>query len=372
MLDTPEKTHTPSGVGTAGMAPDRATGGFAIAGRPIGPEHPPYIICELSANHGGSLDKALKLLDAAAATGADAIKIQTYTPDTITIACDRPEFRISGGLWDGYTLHDLYKEAYTPYEWHPALFARARELGVTLFSSPFDATAVDLLASLDAPAYKIASFEVVDLPLIAYTARQGKPLIISTGMCNLGEIQDAVATARENGAAGVALLHCVSSYPAPISDANVRTVPHLGQAFGCVSGLSDHTPGTAAAVASVVLGGAIVEKHFTLARADGGPDSAFSLEPDEFTRLVADCKAAHAALGSIGYDIEGSEQANVVFRRSLYAVQAIRSGEAFTAENVRSIRPGQGLAPRHLPSVLGRKASRDIAYGEPIAWDMLA
>jgi pseudaminic acid synthase len=317
------------------------------------------------------LERALVMMEAAAATGCDAIKIQTYTADTITIASDRPEFKISGGLWDGRTLHDLYGEACTPYEWHPALFAHAKKLGVTMFSTPFDQTAIDLLASLDAPAYKIASFEVTDLPLIAAVAKLGRPMIISTGMANLGEIGDAVATAREHGNGEVALLHCVSSYPANIEDANVATVPHLGQAFGVVTGLSDHTPGSAASVAAVVLGGSIIEKHFTLARADGGPDAAFSLEPHEFKALVDDCKNAWKAVGAVNYDLLGCERGNVVFRRSLYAVRGIGKGEVLTAENVRSIRPGHGLAPKHLPAILGQKATRDIGYGEPIGWSMI-
>lgn len=348
-----------------------AARGFEIAGRVIGPGHPPYIICELSANHQGSLERAIALMDAAAATGCDAIKIQTYTADTLTIASERPEFKISGGLWDGRTLHDLYQEAYTPYEWHPALFAHARRLGVPLFSTPFDETAVELLASLDAPAYKIASFEIVDLPLIARVAKQGRPMIISTGMANLGEIGEAVAAARDNGADGVALLHCVSSYPAAMEDANVATVPHLGEAFGCISGLSDHTPGSAAAVASVALGGAIIEKHFTLARADGGPDSAFSLEPAEFKALVDDCRSAWKAVGAVNYDLLGSERGSIQFRRSLYAVADIKAGELLSAANVRSIRPGHGLAPKHLSSVLGQRATRDIGRGEPLEWTML-
>ena len=342
-----------------------------IAGRPIGPEFEPYVICELSGNHNGSLERALALLEAAAATGADAIKIQSYTPDTITIDHDGPEFRIQGGLWDGRTLYDLYAEAQTPFEWHEALFARARELGVTLFSSPFDETAVDLLESLDAPAYKIASFEAVDLPLIARVARTGKPMIISTGMSNLGEINDAVRTARENGCEQLILLHCVSSYPAPDEDSNVRTVPHLGEAFGCVSGLSDHTHGSAVAVASVALGGAVIEKHFTLARSDGGPDAAFSLEPEEFAALVRDCKRAWKSLGRIGYDLCGSEQANLGFRRSLYVVADVAAGEELGPSNVRSIRPGYGLAPRHLPDVVGRRAARTLKRGEALAWNMI-
>ena len=344
---------------------------IAINGRKIGHDEPPYIICELSGNHNGSLDRALEMVDAAADTGCDAIKLQTYTADTITIDHDGPGFKIDGGLWDGRSLHELYKEAYTPYEWHEALFARARGRGVTIFSSPFDDTAVDLLESLDAPAYKIASFETVDLPLIARVARCGKPMIISTGMANLGEISDAVQTARDNGCEEIVLLHCVSAYPAVFEDANLATIPHLGDAFNVVPGLSDHTPGTAAAVAAVALGARVVEKHFTLARADGGPDAAFSLEPDEFKALVDDCKNAYAALGRVHYDVKGSEAGNLQFRRSLYAVAAIKAGDAFTQENVRSIRPGFGLPPRALPEILGKTASRDIAYGEPMDWSMV-
>lgn len=343
-----------------------------IAGRPIGRDYEPYVICELSGNHNGSLERALALLEAAAATGADAIKIQSYTPDTITIDHDGPGFRIEGGLWDGRTLYDLYAEAQTPFEWHQALFTRARELGVTLFSSPFDASAVDLLESLDAPAYKIASFEAVDLPLIARVARTGKPMIISTGMSNLGEINDAVRTARENGCEQLVLLHCVSSYPAPDDQSNVRTVPHLAEAFGVVCGLSDHTFGSAVAVASIALGGSVVEKHFTLRRADGGPDSAFSLEPEEFSALVTDCKRAWKSLGQVGYDLEGCEKGSVVFRRSLYVVEDIPAGAPLTERNVRSIRPGYGLPPKDLPAVLERRAARDLKRGEALQWDAIA
>jgi pseudaminic acid synthase len=342
-----------------------------IAGRKIGRDHEPYVICELSGNHNGSLDRALQLLEAAAATGADAIKIQTYTPDTITIDHDGPGFRIDGGPWSGRTLYDLYGEAQTPFEWHEALFRRARALGITLFSSPFDETAADLLESLDAPAYKIASFEAIDLPLIAHVAAKGRPLIISTGMSNLGEIDDAVTTARDNGCDQLVLLHCVSSYPAPDEDSNVRTVPHLAQAFGCVSGLSDHSGGSAASVAAIALGGAVIEKHFTLARSDGGPDAAFSLEPDEFTALVRDCKQAWRALGRISYDLCGSERGSIMFRRSLYVVADVAAGEPLTRANVRSIRPGHGLAPRHLPAILGRRATRDLHRGEPLDWSFV-
>jgi len=343
-----------------------------IAGRLIGPDYEPYVICELSGNHNGSLERALELLDAASATGADAIKIQTYTPDTMTIDHDGPGFRIEGGLWDGRTLYDLYGEAQTPFEWHEALFARARELGITLFSTPFDESAVDLLESLGAPAYKIASFEAIDLPLIAVVAATGKPMIISTGMANLDEIGEAVRTARENGCDQIILLHCVSSYPAPDEQSNVRTVPELAERFGVVSGLSDHTFGSPVAVASIALGGCVVEKHFTLARADGGPDSAFSLERDEFRTLVEDCKRAWRALGNPTYDLQRSERGSLAFRRSIYVVRDIAKGEELTCQNVRSIRPGYGLPPKHLPEVLGRRAARDLKRGEPLDWDSIS
>lgn len=337
-----------------------------IAGRRIGRDYEPFVICEVSGNHNGSLNRAVELLEAAAATGADAVKIQSYTPDTITIDHDGPGFRIEGGLWGGRTLYDLYKEAHTPFEWHEPLFRRARELGVTLFSTPFDESAVDLLEELGAPAYKIASFEVVDLPLVAYVASKGKPMIVSTGMANLEEIGDAVRSARENGCGELVLLHCVSSYPAPDEQSNVRTVADLGERFGVVSGLSDHTFGSAVAVASIALGGSVVEKHFTLRRADGGPDSAFSLEPAEFAALVEDCKRAWCSLGQVTYDLQGCEKGSAVFRRSLYVVHDIAAGEPITRDNVRSIRPGYGLAPRMLPLVLGAIAARDLKRGTPL------
>lgn len=342
-----------------------------IAGRKIGPEHEPYVICELSGNHNGSLERAIRLLEAAAETGADAIKMQSYTPDTITMDHDGPGFTLGAGLWEGRTLYDLYSEAQTPFEWHEPLFRRARELGVTLFSSPFDESAVDLLEEMDAPAYKIASFEIVDLPLVAYVASKGKPMIISTGMANLDEIDEAVATARAHGCEEIVLLHCVSSYPAPDEQSNVRTVPDLAERFGVVSGLSDHTFGSAVSVASVALGGCVVEKHFTLARADGGPDSAFSLEPDEFRTLVSDCKRAWRALGAPSYDLQGCEGGSIEFRRSLYVMKDVAAGEAITKDNVRSIRPGYGLAPRHLPELLGKEAARDLKRGEPTDWTMV-
>lgn len=345
---------------------------ITIAGRRIGPGHPPYLIAEMSGNHNGDISRAFALIEAAKAAGADAVKLQTYTADTITIAHDGPGFRIQGGLWDGRTLHDLYQEAHTPWEWHPRLFARARELGITLFSSPFDPTAIDFLEELQAPAYKIASFEIVDLPLVQRAARTGKPLIISTGIAGLGEIGEAVEAARAAGACEIALLHCTSGYPTPPEDSNLRTIPHLAAAFGVVAGLSDHTPGTAVPVAAVALGAGLIEKHFTLRRADGGPDAAFSLEPEELAALVASCRTAWTALGEVSYALEASEAGSKIFRRSLYAVQDIAAGGTFTAANVRSIRPGYGLPPKHLPEILGRRAGRAIARGTPLAWSLIA
>jgi len=342
-----------------------------IAGRKIGADFPPYVICELSGNHNGSLERCLTMVDAAADTGCDAIKIQTYTADTITLNVDRPEFRIHGGLWDGRTLYELYQEAQTPFEWHAAIFERARRRGVTIFSSPFDETAVDLLDGLGAPAFKIASFEAVDLPLIRYAASKGKPLIISTGMANLQEMQTALDTALAAGAAGVLLLHCVSSYPATFADANVRTVPDMAARFGCPVGLSDHTPGAAASVAAVSVGACVIEKHFTLARADGGPDAAFSLEPGEFKALVDDTRNAWAALGAAHYDVLGAEQGSLLFRRSLYVTADIKAGETLSRANIRSVRPGNGLPPGELDNVLGKTATRDIARGEPLDWSMV-
>jgi N-acetylneuraminate synthase len=345
---------------------------IAIAGRAIGRSHPPYIVCELSANHNGRIERALDLIEAAAATGADAVKIQTYTPDTLTIAHDAPEFRIRGGLWDGYTLYDLYRETHTPYEWHPALVQRARQLGITMFSTPFDEGAVRLLSELAMPAYKIASFEIVDLNLIECVARQKKPMIVSTGMASKAEIAEAVATARCHGAEELVLLHCVSSYPARFEQANLRTIPALADDFGVVVGLSDHTPGTACAVAAVAVGASVIEKHFTLRRADGGPDAAFSLEPDEFKRLVEDCRAAWLSLGHAGYERSAAERENLMFRRSLYVVKDVAAGEALTSRNIQSIRPGFGLAPKHLSEILGRRAAHSLKRGDPLRWQDIA
>lgn len=344
---------------------------IAISGRSIGSDQPPYVIAELSGNHNGDIERAFRLIDAAKAAGADAVKLQTYTADTITIDYDGPGFIIEGGLWHGRKLHDLYKEAHTPWEWHPALFECARRLGIVCFSSPFDRTAIDLLERLGAPAYKIASFEIVDTPLIRYAARNGKPLVISTGMASGAEIDEAVEAAAE-GAGGLALLHCVSAYPTPADQANLSRVPALAKKYRWPIGLSDHSLGTEVAVAAVALGAAIIEKHVTLARADGGPDAAFSLEPHELKVLVDGARTAFSALGRPDYGRTDAEQPSRIFRRSLYAVRDIAAGESFTHENVRSIRPGYGLPPNELPGLLGRRAARPIARGTPISFDLIA
>ena len=343
---------------------------FTIAGRRIGSSEPPFVIAELSGNHNGRIERALALIDAAADAGADAVKLQTYTAQTITIDHQGPGFVIEDGLWAGRSLYELYSEASTPFEWHEALFKRAADRGVIAFSSPFDETAVDLLEQLGAPAFKIASFEAIDLPLIRRAARSGKPLIISTGMTRPEEIAEAVDSARSAGV-DVALLHCVSTYPARFEDANLRMIPRLAEDFDCVAGLSDHTPGVAAAVAAVALGACIIEKHFTLARADGGPDSAFSLEPLELAQLVRDCRQAWEALGQADYRRGEAETANRQFRRSLYVVRDVARGAPITELDVRSIRPGFGLEPKRLPEILGRVARRDLARGEPFSLDMI-
>jgi len=346
-----------------------SSGDVSIAGRSIGPGHPPYLVAELSGNHNGELNRALALMDAAKEAGASAIKLQSYTADTLTIDHDGPGFKVDGGAWDGYTLYDLYTEAGTPWEWHPTLFSKGRELGVTVFSTPFDETAVDMLEELDAPAYKIASFEIVDLPLIAKAAATNKPLVISTGMANLEEIQEAVATARQHGDGGLVILHCVSSYPAPPEQINLCTLGDLAKSLDAVVGLSDHTLGTAVSVAAVALGASMIEKHFTLRRSEGGVDSHFSLEPEEFAELVSASNTAWAALGSATYDRQPSEVETSMYRRSLYAVANIEAGDTFTRENIRSIRPGLGLSPKYLPKVLGKKARENIVRGTPLSWD---
>tara|TARA_R110001592_G_scaffold57277_1_gene174186 strand:+ start:64633 stop:65706 length:1074 start_codon:yes stop_codon:yes gene_type:complete len=345
---------------------------FKINARAISPGHPPYVIAEMSGNHNGDIDRALALVDMAADRGADALKLQTYTADTLTIDHDGPGFRVEGGLWDGRTLYDLYQEAATPWDWHAALFARGRERGITVFSSPFDETAVDFLETLDCPAYKIASFEAMDLPLIRKAASTGKPLIVSTGMVTPDEIDELMAALSGMGADQVALLHCVSAYPAPIEASNIRSIPELAARYDAVVGLSDHTPGTAVAVAAVSLGAAIIEKHVCLARADGGVDSAFSLEPAELGALVTDSHNAWAALGKARIGRQSAAEPSAVFRRSLYAVADIRAGAKLTKDNVRSIRPGYGLAPKHLDTVLGRRAVNNIPRGTPLAWDLIS
>jgi len=342
-----------------------------INGRRIGPGEPPYIVAEMSGNHNGEIARALALIDAAKAAGADAVKLQTYTADTITIDYDGPEFRVHGGLWDGRRLYELYQEAHTPWDWHAELFAHARKIGIDIFSSPFDPTAVELLESLDAPAYKIASFELIDIPLIEKCARTGKPLVMSTGLASPQEITEAVAAAKAAGSGGVILLHCTSAYPAPMADMNLRTLQHLAQQHDVVVGLSDHTLGVTASIAAVALGACFIEKHFTLSRAEGGVDSDFSLEPHELERLVKESRDAWLALGEVRYDEVPSEAASRDHRRSLYVVADVAAGEALTSANVRSIRPGYGLPPKHLPEVLSRKATRALRRGEPLDWSMV-
>ena len=342
---------------------------FQIAGRPIGAGSPCYIIAELSANHGQKIDTAIELIAAAAEAGADAIKLQTYRADTITLNCDAPCFQIGKGTaWEGRRLYDLYDEAHTPWDWHPALFAAAASHGLACFSSPFDDTAVDFLESLDCPAYKIASFEITDHGLIRKAASTGKPLIISTGMASETEVAEAVKVAREAGAAGVALLKCVSAYPALPEEMNLLTIPYLSQSFHCPAGLSDHTLGITVPITSVALGGSIIEKHLTLRRADGGPDSHFSLEPGEFQQMVEGVRTAEKALGTASFDLTDSQRPSSQFRRSLFVARPIIEGELFTHKNIRSVRPGNGLPPKYLEEILGRRATRDLAYGTPLAW----
>ena len=343
---------------------------FSIDGRPIGPDQPPYVIAELSANHNGSLERALATIDAAHRCGADAIKLQTYTADTLTIDCDAPAFVIKGGLWDGYKLYDLYKWAETPYEWHQELFARARSLEITVFSTPFDESAVDLLERLEAPAYKIASFEIVDLPLIRYVAATGKPVVMSTGMASEREIAEAVATARASGCNDLLLLHCISSYPAPIDQANLRHIPELARRFDVLTGLSDHTLGTTAAVAAVAVGACAIEKHFTLSRGDKGPDSEFSIEPTELERLCRDTKDAWSALGPGGYERQPAEDGSKVFRRSIYFVRDLPAGSVVSSNDIRRIRPGLGLAPKHFDEIVGRRLRVAVKRGTATDWTL--
>lgn len=340
-----------------------------INGRKIGPQHPPYIIAELSANHNGDINRAFKIMEEAKKAGADAIKLQTYTHDTITIDCDTEEFKIRGGLWDGQTLYELYKSAYMPWDWHKPLFEKAKELGITIFSSPFDFTAVDLLEELDAPAYKIASFEAIDLPLIKRVAQTGKPMIISTGMADEAEIEEAIQTARNNGCKELIVLHCVSGYPAPADQYNLKTIADISNKFNVLSGLSDHTIENATAVASVVLGACLIEKHVTLDRNGGGADDSFSLEPAELAQLCDDAKTAWLSMGKVNYERTEAERGNVKFRRSLYIVKDIKKGEAFTDDHVRSIRPGNGILPKYLDDVIGSTATEDLIFGTPLRFE---
>lgn len=339
---------------------------FSIAGRHIGSNFPPYIIAEMSANHNGDISKAFRIIELAKQCGADAVKIQTYTADTITLKSDLPDFQINGGLWDGKTLHELYEWAHTPWDWHAPLFDYAHKLGITIFSSPFDTTAVDLLESLNAPAYKIASFEAIDLPLIKYVASTGKPMIISTGMADASEIQEAIEAAYEGGCKELAILHCVSGYPAPAADYNLRTIPDMIQRFGLITGLSDHTLDNTTAITSVALGASIIEKHFTLDRKGGGPDDSFSLEPAELTNLCNDTKTAWQALGDIDYGRKSSEVGNIKFRRSLYFVKSLRAGDVVTPDAVRSVRPGYGAAPKYLSQIIGKTIMRDVQENTPV------
>lgn len=342
-----------------------------INNRLINLENPPYVIAEMSANHNGDINNAYKIIDMAKTAGADAVKLQTYKPDTITMDICTPEFMIQGGLWDGQSLYELYESAFMPWEWHKPLFEYAKKIGITIFSSPFDNTAVDLLEDLNTPAYKIASFEAVDLPLIKYAAQTRKPLIISTGMADLEEIQEAIEAAREGGCKELAILHCVSGYPAPAADYNLRTLVNMQNKFGLVTGLSDHTIDNTTAIASVALGVSIIEKHVTLDRNGGGPDDSFSLEEEGLKELCRNTKVAWQSLGEVDYGQKSSEQSNVKFRRSIYAIKDIKKGERLTENNIKIIRPGFGLKPKYWNKALLSKAMRDISRGSPISLDLI-
>ncbi len=344
---------------------------IAIGDRLVGAGQPVYIIAEMSANHGQQFDRAVQIIRAAKEAGADAVKLQTYTPDTITLNVRNDYFEVSGTIWEGKNLHDLYGEAYTPWEWQPKLKEVADELGLDLFSTPFDPTAVDFLEAMAVPAHKIASFELNDIALLEKIAATGKPVIMSTGMGSLGEIEEAVGVFRRAGTE-LALLKCVSAYPACPEDMNLRTLPHLAETFGVPAGLSDHTMGSAVAVAAVALGACIVEKHFTLSRRDPGPDSSFSMEPQEFKEMVDGIRVAEKALGTVSYELSESQKVSRVYRRSLFVAENIRAGEPFTVENVRSVRPGHGMHTRDMKEIIGRKASCDIERGTPMSWDLVA
>ncbi len=346
---------------------------ITISNRKIGAGHPPFIIAEMSGNHNQSLDRALEIVEAAAKTGAHALKIQTYTADTMTLDLDEREFHISdpSSLWTGTSLYKLYGQAYTPWEWHQQIFERARELGLIIFSTPFDGTAIDLLESLEVPCYKIASFENTDLPLIRRVAATGKPMIISTGMASVAELDDTVRAAREAGCNDLILLKCTSTYPATARDTNILTIPHMRELYGCEVGLSDHTMGVGVSVASVALGATVIEKHFTLNRADGGVDSTFSMEPAEMAQLVLETERAWQALGQVSYGATEAEKKSIVFRRSLYAVQDLKAGDVLTTDNVRAIRPGLGLPTKYLDVVLGKVVRQDVKRGTALDWSLL-
>ncbi len=342
---------------------------LSIDNRTIGPDSPPYVIAELSANHNGSLNRALETIEAAKECGADAVKLQTYSADTMTIDCDSPDFVIKGGLWDGYRLYDLYKWAQTPFEWHQALFEHAKKCGITVFSTPFDESAVELLENLNAPAYKIASFEVLDLPLIRKVASTGKPIIMSTGMSSEQEIDEAASAAYQAGCKELILLHCISSYPTPLDQAHLRQIPALANRFGATVGLSDHTLGTTAAITAVALGACVIEKHFTLSRLDKGPDSEFSLEPSELKQLCQDVKAAWSALGSPAFSRSVVEEANKQFRRSIYYVKDLPAGAIVGPHDIRRIRPGMGLPPKHFDQIVGQRLNRAVKAGTATNWN---
>lgn len=349
------------------------SGTINIGTRPVGQGHPPFVIAEMSGNHNQSLERALEIVDAAAQAGAHALKIQTYTADTMTLDLEEGEFFISdpNSLWKGTSLYKLYQEAYTPWEWHKPIFDRCTELGMIGFSTPFDSSAVDFLEGLNVPCYKIASFENTDLPLIRRVAATGRPLIISTGMATVAELDETVRAAREAGCKDLILLKCTSTYPATPENTNILTIPHMRELFGCEVGLSDHTMGTGVAVASVALGATVIEKHFTLSRADGGVDSAFSMEPTEMAALVVESERAWQALGKVAYGPTEKEKKSLVFRRSLYIVEDVRVGDVLTEKNLRAIRPGFGLPPKYLPDLLGRRVARDAKRGTPMSWDLL-
>lgn len=342
-----------------------------IAGRKIGPNHPPYIIAEISANHNGNMDKALRLIEIAKDSGADAVKIQTYTADTMTLNVDKEQFKIKGGLWDGRTLYDLYEEAHTPWEWHKKMFDHAKKVGITLFSSPFDETAIDFLQELGAPAFKVASFEATDIPLIEYMGKQKKPIIMSTGMANFAEITESVNALKKMGHEQLVLLHCVSAYPALAENYNLKTLVDLRDNFGVITGLSDHTLGTATSVASISLGACVIEKHFIEDRRDKGPDSEFSLEPAELKTLCEDCKTAWQAIGEVNYKRKGQEESNAVFRRSIYFSQNVRAGDIVSQQNIKRIRPGFGLEPKHFHAIMGKTIKQNKDKGEPVTWNDL-